>query len=45
MPYKVVRPFESEDEILKSVAIQMKATTEAVLSCGRVYHAEQGGSV
>ena len=28
----------------RSVTIQMKATTGAVLSCGAVYYAVQGGS-
>ena len=38
--YKVVLTFGFVDETLQSVAIQMKA----VLSCGAVYYAVQGGS-
>ena len=42
MLYKVFLPFESVDEILKSV--YSNEIFLAVLSCGTVYYAVQGGS-
>ena len=43
MLYKVVLPFESVDEILK--CDDSNESYWAVLSCGAVYYAVQGGSV
>ena len=40
--YKVVLTFESVDEILK--CDQLNESYWAVLSCGTVYYAQQGGS-
>ena len=42
MLYKVVVAFESVDEILKCG--HSNESFRAVLSCGAVYYAEQGGS-
>ena len=42
MLYKVVLTFESVDEILKCV--HSNESYQAVLSCGAVYYAVQGGS-
>ena len=42
MLYKVVLTFESVDEILKSD--HSNESYRAVLSCGAVYYAVQGGS-
>ena len=42
MLYKVVQPFESVDEILK--CDHSNESYWAVLSCGVVYYAAQGGS-
>ena len=42
MLYKVVLPFESGDEILK--CDHSNESYRAVLLCGVVYHAVQGGS-
>ena len=41
MLYKVVLTFESVDEILTNVVIQMKAIEQS-LSCGGVYYAAHG---
>ena len=43
MLYKVVLTFESMDEILK--CDHLNESYWAVLSCGTVYYAVQGGSV
>ena len=42
MLYKVVRTFESVDEILK--CDHSNESCLAVLSCGAIYYAVQGGS-
>ena len=42
MPYKVIRTFESVDEILK--CDHSNERYRAVLSCGAVYYAAQSGS-
>ena len=42
MLYKVVLTFESKDEILKCDSLN--ESSRAVLSCGTVYYAVQGGS-
>ena len=43
MLYKVVLTFESEDEILK--CDHSNESYRAVLSCGAIYYAIQGGSL
>ena len=42
MQYKVILTFESEDDILK--CDHSNESYRAVLSCGAVYYAVQGGS-